>query len=413
MSSIHKQIKKLPKTPGVYFFLGPKKKILYIGKATSLRDRVKSYFTHDILDKRGPLIARMITRATDIEYEKTDSVLEALLLESHLIKTHKPRYNTDSKDDKSFNHVVITDEDFPRVLLVRGQDIKTISHRSMATYGPFPHGTMFREALRLIRKIFPFYDTKHPVSVMAKGEGRKKLLFNQEIGLYPSSTTTQEEYRRTIRHLRLLFEGKKKQLVKDLEREMKRYAKEEKFEQAEETKRRIFGLKHIQDVSLIKEDFRDMSARKGDGHAPVRIEAYDIAHLAGENTVGVMTVVVNGESDKNSYRKFIIRTAGKGNDTAALSEVLERRLHHSEWQLPRLIVVDGGTAQMSVAKRVLEGAGVSIPVVGVVKDERHRPREIRGERVLRDRFQKDILLANSEAHRFAISFHRYKRRLRT
>lgn len=410
MPNIQEQIKRLPKAPGVYFFLGPKRKILYIGKATSLKDRVKSYFSSDIIETRGKRIYDMVQKAESIEFRKTDSVLEALLLEAYLIKTHKPRYNAMGMDDKSFNYLFITNEEFPRVLLVRGYDLekKFTKKETKYLFGPFPHGGLLKEAMRLMRKIFPYYDTKHPVAEMLTGPERKKIRFNQEIGLFPSADTTKQEYARTIQHIKLLFEGKKKELLKRLEREMKMYAKREEFEKAHEIKRRIFGLKHIQDVSLIKEEFKEPCDE--DRTASYRIEAYDIAHLAGESAVGVMTVVVNGQTERGAYRKFIIRKASPGNDPAGLAEVLERRLSHPEWQLPRCIVVDGSTAQINAAKRVLEKAGVVIPIVGVVKDERHRPREIRGPREMRNRFEKDILLANSEAHRFAISFHRYKQR---
>jgi len=105
----------LPDTPGVYFFLDAKKRILYIGKATSLRSRVRSYFANDIKDKRSELIENMVAEAVSVEVTTTESVPEALILETNLIRTHKPRYNTRSKDDKSYNHLVITNEAWPRL----------------------------------------------------------------------------------------------------------------------------------------------------------------------------------------------------------------------------------------------------------------------------------------------------------
>ena len=149
--------KKLPDTPGVYFFLGTKKEILYIGKATSLQNRVQSYFSNDIAEKRSKLIKQMVDEAKTVEVTKTDSVLEALILESNLIRTHKPKYNSISKDDKSYNHLIITNEEFPRVLVVRGKDLATKFQDSIIAYhfGPFTSGTLFREALQIIRKWFP------------------------------------------------------------------------------------------------------------------------------------------------------------------------------------------------------------------------------------------------------------------
>ena len=151
--------KKLPDTPGVYFFLGARKQILYIGKATSLKNRVRSYFTYDIKEKRSEFIEKMVLEAKTLEHTQTDSVLEALILETNLIRTHKPVYNTRSKDDKSYNHLVITNEEFPRVLVVRGKDLTEQFTEKEIKYefGPFPSGTLFREALKIVRKLFKFY----------------------------------------------------------------------------------------------------------------------------------------------------------------------------------------------------------------------------------------------------------------
>jgi excinuclease ABC subunit C len=122
------QLKKLPDSPGVYFFKKGKD-ILYIGKATSLKDRVRSYFASDLLKTRSMLIADMVALAAKIDFQQTDSVLEALVLEAELIKKYKPKYNTKEKDDKSFNYVVITDEDFPVVLTVRKRDLEDMKVR--------------------------------------------------------------------------------------------------------------------------------------------------------------------------------------------------------------------------------------------------------------------------------------------
>lgn len=397
--------KKLPDTPGVYFFLGKRKEILYIGKATSLRSRVRSYFAMDIAEKRSQLIADMVEEAKTVDWTATDSVFEALILEANLIRTHKPRFNTRSKDDKSFNHLVITDEEFPRVLVVRAKDLveKFDPEELKYVFGPFTSAGLLKEALKIVRKIFKYYDTKKPLKEISSKMGRGKVDFNRQIGLYPSEEN-KEEYLKTIRHIRLLFEGKKKDLIKELEREMKALAKEERFEEAELVKRKVFALQHIQDIALIKEESREY---RDDRRA--RIEAYDVAHTSGKDMVGVMTVVEGGEVQKDEYRKFKITTVEGSNDPAALKEILDRRLGHPEWPLPQIIVVDGSTAQKNAAESVLQKYGVLIPVIGVVKDEYHRPKRIIGPRKLRDEFERDIVLANSEAHRFAIGYHRKKR----
>jgi len=183
---------------------------------------------------------------------------------------------------------------------------------------------------------------------------------------------------------------------------MKSLAKKQKFEEAEKVKRQIFALDHIHDVALIKQDLQATSYKL---QALFRIEAYDIAHISGTNVVGVMTVVEDGEVNKSQYRKFRVRS-GKGvDDTNNLKEIISRRLGHPEWKFPNLIVVDGGKAQINAARQVFKESGLEmIDVVSVVKDERHKAREILN---LRDRsLEKSIILANSEAHRFAIGYHR-------
>lgn len=396
-------IKKiLPDEPGVYFFLGKEREILYIGKATSLKNRVRSYFVDDIKDKRSELIEKMILTAEIVEFTTTDSVLEALILETNLIRTHKPHFNTRSKDDKSYNHLIITNEEWPRVLVVREKDIteKFTQDEIRYDFGPFTSGSLFREALKIVRKLFRFYDTKIPVgqerSKMAKG----KIDFNRQIGLYPDQGN-HKEYLKTINQLQLFFQGKKDKIIKQLEREMMLLAKQEEFEEADIIKRKIFALKHIQDISLIKNDFKIYKI-----HNRVRIEAYDVAHHRGKEMVGVMTVVEKGEPMKSEYRKFKVRSLENANDPAALKELLERRFSHPEWPLPEIIVVDGNLIQKNLAERVIKDHNLMIPVVAVVKDDRHKASRLISTKKILDEFKSDILLANVEAHRFAIGFHR-------
>jgi excinuclease ABC subunit C len=405
LADFTRNYKQLPNQPGVYFFYGAKHQLLYIGKATSLRNRVRSYFAPDLKEKRSELIENMVAEAILIEWTQTDSVLEALILETNLIRTHKPRYNTRSKDDKSYNHLVITAEEWPRVLVVRGKDLherfapKEIQYH----FGPFPSGALFREALKIVRRLFQFYDTPTPVGSERSKLARGKLDFNRQIGLYPS-VKDRAAYLRTIRHIKLFFQGKKRQLITELETDMKRFAKRERFEEANVIKKRIFALQHIHDIALIKADTERFASRD-----LVRIEAYDVAHLGGKDMVGVMTVVENGQPKKSDYRKFTIRSLTDANDPAALREVLIRRLDHPEWPYPTVVVVDGGVAQVNVAELVLRQRGFFIPVIAVVKDERHKPKEVRGDAAVLRRYKLECLHANAEAHRFALAFHRDRR----
>ncbi len=412
----------LPETPGVYFFLDHEGTLLYIGKATSLRDRVRSYFVQDVLVTRGPKIRLMLEQIASIAYAETESVLEALILETNLIKAEQPPYNTDAKDNKSFNHIVITKEEFPRVLIVRGRDIEQKKFTDPVKYlfGPFPQGGALRDALKIVRHLFPYRDKCVPFIGTAAHPGLNpgsqapnlvrgralapKPCFNAQLGLCPgvcAGKVTAREYGQTINHIRLFFEGHKNTIVKDLEREMKLAAKERRFERAGEIKRTLFGLRHIQDMALIKDDIRERHAH--------RIEGYDVAHLGGAASVGVMTVVEESRPNKQEYRQFKLREKHGGNDLSALGEILTRRLKHLEWPLPEMLVVDGAKLQYEVAERILHEAGLAIPVVGVVKDSRHQPERLIGPESLIERFEKEILLVNSEAHRFALTFHRKRR----
>ncbi len=400
--------KELPDSPGVYFFIGAQEEILYIGKATSLKNRVRSYFAPDIKEKRSTLIESMVTKAVRVDVTRTDSTLEALILEANLIRTHKPYFNTKSKDDKSYNHLIITNEEWPRVLVIRAKDLteQYTLDDIQAQFGPYPNGLLFREAMKIVRKLFKFYDTEKPL-----GEERSKVVkgridFNKQIGLYPNSTN-KADYLKTIRQITLFFEGRKAELIDELHTEMMQYASVEKFEDAARIKRKIYALEHIQDVSLIRDDrklYRD--------DRNVRIEAYDVAHIQGKDMVGVMTVVEGVQPLKSEYRKFKIKSVQGSNDPAALKEVLERRFTHTEWPLPQILVVDGSTAQKNVAELTLKKFNIVIPVAAVVKNERHKPVKILASSRLVSQYEQAILLANAESHRFALAFHTQQRKKR-
>jgi len=424
---------KLPDRPGVYFFLGsPKlgdggykgKDILYIGKATSLRDRVKSYFGKDLIATRGPLLLDMVTSSTSIKWQETDSVLEALILEANLIKKYQPKYNTKEKDNKSFNYVCITKELIPKVLVIRGRNLKKEIYQ--AVYGPYTNGMQLRDAMKIIRRIFPYIDEQ--------SSKKNNKQFYEQLGLVPTLEMTSQkasfsrvlgrgrtrgqtsskknfsassqEYKNNIKNLKLFFEGKKKSIIRNLKKEMFSFAKKKEFEKAGEIKKRIFALEHINDIALIKDEITSSQHISGN---LFRIEGYDIAHLGGKNMVGVMTVIEDWELIKSEYKKFIIQSQKSSNDTGALEEVLSRRLRHTEWGLPNLIVMDGSTAQLNIAKVVLGRYQYKIPVVSVVKDDKHKAKAIMGDEILIKKYKKEILLINSEAHRFAITFHKKRR----
>ncbi|HEY4504114.1 MAG TPA: GIY-YIG nuclease family protein [Candidatus Paceibacterota bacterium] len=418
----------LPDSPGVYFFKDYKGVILYIGRATSLYDRVKSYFSDDLMQTRGFLIVDMITKVKIVDYKKTDSVLEAIILENNLIKKYQPYFNTKEKDNKSYNYIVITDEDSPRVIIVRervlamtngNHDIsnKKFSRKSMRfkikeKFGPYPNASLLKEALCIIRKIFPFRDAKALIPSQEK--------FYRSIGLSPNinSLESEKEYKKTIQNLTLFFQGKKSKLMNTLEREMKIYAVRQEFEKADKVKKTIYALTHIQDIALIK---TGQDSSKSESQKGFRIEAYDIAHMSGRNTVGVMVVSCDGELDKSEYRKFKI-SRESNDDVGNLKEILVRRFGHMEWQMPNFIVVDGGLAQKNSAKEIINqlfkrkdnttniSKDIHIPIIAVVKDDTHKAKHFLGDQDIIKKHENDILKINDEAHRFAIAYHRNLRK---
>ena len=396
----------LPEMPGVYLFRDVKNVVLYVGRATDLRSRVRSYFSSRLITDRGPRLAEAIEQTEHIEIIETDSVLDAYILEANLIKKYQPVFNVVDKDNKSFQFVGITKEDFPRVLLVRGRQLEqgTTNIEFSHIFGPFPRGAILKEALRILRKILPFRDQCVPH--IPSSERRLKKCFQAQLGLCPGvcdGTMDKEAYKKRVREVRMFLGGQKKQLLRMLEKDMKGYAQEQEFEKAEEVRKRIFALQHIQDVSLLKKEHIESNTTS------FRIEAYDVAHTAGTQTVGVMVVLVDGEATPSEYRVFTIRDAVEGDDVGALREMLSRRLGHPEWQMPNLIVVDGGKTQIAATEAVLRGNEVGIPVVSVVKTEKHTPREILGSEEYTKTHEKEIITANAEAHRFAVARHRRKR----
>jgi excinuclease ABC subunit C len=416
---------KMPGTPGVYIMKDSAGRVLYVGKAVNLKRRVSSYFlparrslgaggrpsafAKATADKHDSRIDGLVRRIKRIDHKNTDTAIEALILESALIKKYQPPFNVLEKDDKSFLYVELTKEKFPRVMLVRGKDAP---HGKR--YGPFTSAASIREALRLIRRIFPY--PTHPTP----DKPLTRACFDYGIGLCPGTcigAITRAEYMKNIRNIELLFSGKKFRIVKGLEKSMKEASRTLDFEKAERYKRQLFALRHIQDVALIKYE-RDpvpprrlrLGRRPGDslsgsaGRAQ-RIEGYDISNISGTSAVGSMVVFENNEPAKSEYRKFKIRTVGQPDDFAMLQEVIERRLRHQEWALPDLILIDGGKGQVSAVKKMVAQSGRRIPVIGLAKGPERKRNDVVGS-IPEFTNLKTLIRVRDEAHRFAIAYHK-------
>jgi excinuclease ABC subunit C len=402
---------KIPDAPGVYTFwqkTPQSERILYVGRATSLKDRVRSYFNDDLIATRGPLLVDMVSQAATISWQETDSVLEAVLLEAAEIKKHQPYFNTKEKDNKSFSIIVLTDEAFPRVLMMRERDqllgFPTLTVPVKTVYGPYPHAGIIKQALTIIRKIFPYRDNS-----CTPGQGR--ACFNRHLGLCPGVCTgeiSSAAYKRSLKRLELFLQGQKSKLINDIERSMNTAAKAQQFEEAARLRTTLYNVQHIQDISLIK---REEAAHTAGGF---RIEAYDVAHTAGRHIAGIMTVIENNTPARSQYRKFRLRTIKQAHETAAVQEIVERRLAHPEWPYPQLFVADGNEVQLGAIEKVLAHLHLDIPVVSVVKDERHKPKDILPGKhpqaaALIQQHRAAILLANNEAHRASLAYHRLLR----
>lgn len=427
IANIIEKIKNFPPNPGVYIFRDKKGKIIYIGKATSLRSRASSYFRSYRGSDRP--IEMMISEVARVECQETDTVLEALILESNLIKKHQPKYNVKEKDDKSFSYFVITKEEFPRVLILRKTDLefknknsKLINYkfnrnlkfeiRNSDIYGPYTSKKQMEIALKIIRKIFPFHSNKNKT---------EKGCLDFQLGRCPgpyAGAISKADYAKNIRGIKMILEGKKKGLLKKMEKEMESLAKKEEFEKATEIRNKIFALQHIQDVALIgrEADSKNHPEYSGLETKNFRIEAYDISNISGQHAVGSMVVFSNSEPDKSQYRKFKIKTVEGSNDVGMMAEVLFRRFRN-DWPKPDCILLDGGMGHLNMAEKVLKELGLEIPLAAVAKGPDRKKLELRSMNYENNLAIKNILddknLVKSimdEAHRFAITYHKKVRK---
>lgn len=411
------KLKTLPASPGVYFHKSASGEVIYVGKAAVLKNRVRQYFHKTGKDIKTEALVREIA---DTDWIVVDTEMDALFLESEMIKRYKPKWNILLRDDKTVSYVRIDmKSEIPYVSFTRTpQDDK-------ATYiGPFYGKAAVEKALRIMRKVFPYYDKPY--------DGKKTL--HTDLGLTPGievGRTTPQEYKKNLRKLRLYLEGGRHKLLKDLEKQMLDAAKAEKFEEAAEIRAQLFGLRELQKKIVFSDkEFLDISSDQALSdlqnmlnlpEPPRRIEGYDISHQSGTNVVGSMVVFTNGASDRSEYRKFKLRQQ-KNDDTANLHEVIERRLKHSEWIFPNLVILDGGLNQVNAVKDLLwahniavigrdksgdhtRNAAVRIIIPEYAKtnnnDETYRTVLLRPD----SHVAKLIARIDDEAHRFAITYH--------
>ncbi len=359
--------KKVPRKPGVYWFKDKNNKILYVGKATSLRARIRQYF-RDPLDVKTK---KMIDQAEDVDWTKTTSEVTATVLEAKLIKQYKPKYNVQLKDGKRHLYLGITDDEYPRVKVVRRPELEDLKFWA----GPFPSSAALKQLLRWIRRIFPYCSCS---------PGRKRPCLYYQIDLCPGpGIVSRDKYMENIKSIIMFFSGQSEELLEELKKEMHDFADDQKFEQAEEIKNQIQQLERIiysqknlsgqkleTDQGLKKLKQILIKYQGVDPFLLQRIEAYDIANLSDKVVVGSMVVLTNGEIDKSEYRKFKIRREGQ-DDPRALAEIVMRRLNHEEWMYPQLILIDGGRPQLQAVVPVLREFDLigETGIIGLAKEE--------------------------------------------
>ena len=346
------ELAKLPLEPGVYYFRDEHQHILYVGKATSLKHRVGSYWQRP-LDSRLQLMLPLIK---SIAVQPTETALEALILEANEITRLKPKFNIRGKDDKTFAQIAITKEEFPKILIIR--PTQRITQPIDKTFGPYTSGLSARRAVKALRGIFKFYCTGKPHS------GRACLY--RSLGECPGVCTGEisaAAYRARIQKVIDFLEGKKKSIIRSSTVLMERASKEQRYEEAAELRDELFALTHIRDTAFMSDDVTEFLSTS----LPARLEAYDISNTGERDAVGSMVVLEHGRPNPSEYRRFKIQIVKQQSDVAMLREVLTRRFAHAGWASPEFILIDGGLQQLNVGERALKAAQLDIPIAGVVK----------------------------------------------
>ncbi len=368
---MEQKLKDLPKTPGVYFHKNTKGEIIYVGKAAVLKNRVAQYFQKS--RNRDAKTEALVAEIADTDWMEVESELEALFLEAEMVRRYMPRYNILLRDDKSMVYIRVDyDSDFPTV----GTTRRPLDDGARY-FGPYLSTQSVRQALKLLRRIFPF--------ATRQIGGQKRATLHYHLGLDPGleeGKTSLEDYRANLRKLMAVIEGKRKTIEKQLEKDMNSFAKTSEFEKAAAARNQLFSLRRLnQQVIFSDKEFLDISKDHALGELvdllglssfPRRIEGYDISHMSGTDVVASMVVFTNGASNKSEYRKFKTKI-DHNNDFYNMHETITRRLsekNRKAWGLPSLVLIDGGKGQLDAAIRARDESGqLNIPFIGLAKRE--------------------------------------------
>lgn len=413
--------KNAPLRPGIYRFYDRKRRVLYVGKAANLRNRLRSYFNSKLKEAK---VEAMLQEAASVDWQITGSEIEALILEAQLIKKYKTPFNILMRDGKQYASVGITREDFPRIFVTRQrpQEIKTSRGLLKVKYiGPFTDANSLKLVIAYLHKVFPFCSCKQLHS---------RPCLNYQIGKCPgycclrtddNKDKNKKIYNKNVSIITDLLAGRKEKIIKDLRKEMRAAAAAGDFETGAKLEHELNGLKRVfENARVLREiEGRDTAifGLQKTFHLPApprRIEAYDISNIQGLYATGAMIVFANGQPDKNEYRRFKIKRENSPNDVAMLKEMLARRFLRNDWPAPDLLLVDGGKGQLNAAADALShhapSSTKSLPILAIAKGKSEiysttlaRPIPISK---LADEEKNLILHLDAEAHRFAISYYR-------
>lgn len=399
---------QLPLTSGVYLMKGAAGEILYIGKAVSLRRRVQSYFRGKPQNIKTDLLVENIR---DIDFILTQSEAEALILEASLVKKHQPKYNIDLKDGKSYPYIRITGGAFPLIDVIRLARPDAREPES-DYFGPYTDAALVREALQIIRRVFPF----RTCAVLPA-----KACLYKDIGLCCApcvALISQAEYDKLIMCVRLILNGDQDQLYRQLRGDMETHAAAGQYEQAAGARDRMRAVGALYssspDVNYFKEA-EQLERALGLDRRPERIECIDISTTMGERAVGSLVSFLDGKPDKANYRRFRIKDVQGMDDFKMVAEVVRRRygrLKREGAVFPDLVMIDGGKGQLSAAAAVLKELGIIIPLISLAKKEEEvfMPGRRVSIKLSRDSLVLKLLQRlRDEAHRFALAYHRLLR----
>jgi excinuclease ABC subunit C len=356
----------IPPSPGVYIYKNKSGNIIYIGKAVNLKKRVSQYFQSD--QALGYKTGHLVSEIANINFHVVGSEIEALVLESSLIKQYKPKFNSQLKDDKSYIYITITKDKIP---LIKPAFKSTLNKKDLF-FGPFPDSRSVKSLLKTIRRIFPYYSKRH---------GQRTCLYCH-LGLCPGPNPNIKEYKSNISKIKKILNGHVRKLTSQLSKEMKFFSKSQNFEMAACRRDQINSLNYVisgwqnlshlyQDIEFKEDKFQRATDELILTLSPYfpnlkkinRIEAYDISNLGYKVFVGAMTVFQDGKIDNSAYRQFKINSKITPDDQFMIKEIIYRRLKHPEWGSPDLIVVDGGKPQVSAANTINQ----NIPIIGLAK----------------------------------------------